>query len=107
MGFSRKDTGGGLPCPPPGDLPNPGIKPVSLISPALAGCFFTTKETWVGGYLKDLQGELPECLISVRIPESGWLMNNRHLFLRVLEAGKSKIKVPADSVSGEGLLPGS
>ena len=27
----------GLPCPPPGDLPNPGIKPASLMSPALAG----------------------------------------------------------------------
>ena len=33
-------------CPPPGDLPNPGIKPTSLIIPALAGGFFTTKATW-------------------------------------------------------------
>ena len=31
-----------LPYPPPGDLPNPGIKPTSLMSPALAGGFFTT-----------------------------------------------------------------
>ena len=30
------------PCPPPGDLPNPGIKLMSLMSPALAGGFFTT-----------------------------------------------------------------
>ena len=29
MGFSRQDTGVGLPCPPPGDLPNPGIEPRS------------------------------------------------------------------------------
>ena len=29
-----------------GDLPNPGIKPVSLTSPALAGEFFTTSPTW-------------------------------------------------------------
>ena len=36
----------GLPCPPPGDLPNPGIKPASLMSPALAGVFFTTRVTW-------------------------------------------------------------
>ena len=36
----------GLPCPPPGDLPNRGIKPVSLMSPALAGGFFTTGVTW-------------------------------------------------------------
>ena len=31
----------GLPCPPPGDLPDPGIKPVSLASPASSGRFFT------------------------------------------------------------------
>ena len=30
-----------LPCPPPGDLHDPGIQPVSLASPALAGRFFT------------------------------------------------------------------
>ena len=35
-----------LPCPPPGDLPNLGIKPSSLTSPALAGRFFTTSTTW-------------------------------------------------------------
>ena len=32
--------GGGLPCPSPGDLPDPGIEPMSLMSPALAGGFF-------------------------------------------------------------------
>ena len=32
-----------LPCPPPGDLPDPGIKHVSLAFPALAGEFFTTR----------------------------------------------------------------
>ena len=42
MGFSRQGYWRGLPCPPPGDLPNPGIKPMSLLSPALAGGFFTT-----------------------------------------------------------------
>ena len=35
-----------LPCPPPGDLPNPGIKPVSFVSPALVGRFFTISATW-------------------------------------------------------------
>ena len=34
MGFSRQYWGG-LPCPPPGDLPDPGIKPASPVSPAL------------------------------------------------------------------------
>ena len=36
----------GLPCPPPGALPDPGIEPTSLTSPALAGGFFTTSATW-------------------------------------------------------------
>ena len=35
-----------LPCPPVGDLPNPEIKFLSLLSPALAGRFFTTSATW-------------------------------------------------------------
>ena len=46
MGFSRQEYWSGLPCPPPGDLPNPGIKPASRMSPALAGGFFTTRTTW-------------------------------------------------------------
>ena len=46
MGFSRQGYWSGLPCPPPGDLPNPRIKPTSLISPASAGGFFTTSATW-------------------------------------------------------------
>ena len=37
MGFSGQEYWSGLPCPPPGDLLNPGIEPVSLMSPALAG----------------------------------------------------------------------
>ena len=46
MGFSRQEYWSGLPCPPPGDLPNPRIEPTSLVSPALAGRFFTTSTTW-------------------------------------------------------------
>ena len=37
---------GGWPCPPPGDLLNPGIKLMSLMFPILAGSFFTTDTTW-------------------------------------------------------------
>ena len=43
MGFFRQEYCSGLPFPPPGDLPHPGIKPASLESPALAGIFFTTE----------------------------------------------------------------
>ena len=46
MGFSRQEYWSGLPCPPPGDLPDPRIRPMSCMSPALAGRFFTTSATW-------------------------------------------------------------
>ena len=46
MGFSRQEYWTGLPCPPPGDLPDPGIKLTSLRSPALSGGFFTTSAIW-------------------------------------------------------------
>ena len=46
MGFSRQEYWSGLPFPSPGDLPDPGIEPASLMSPALAGGFFTTNTTW-------------------------------------------------------------
>ena len=36
----------GLTCSPPGDLPDPGIHTVSLMSPALSGRFFSTSDTW-------------------------------------------------------------
>ena len=46
MGFSRQENWSGLTCPPPGDLPDPGIEPNSPGSPALAGGFFTTSAAW-------------------------------------------------------------
>ena len=45
IGCSRQEYWSGLPCPPPGDLPNPGIESTSPASPALAGGFFTTSAT--------------------------------------------------------------
>ena len=46
MGFSTQEYWSGLPCPSPGELPSPGIKPTSLTSPTLAGGFFTTSAAW-------------------------------------------------------------
>ena len=46
LGFSRQEYQSGLLCPPPGDLPNPGIETLSPVSPALADRFFTTSATW-------------------------------------------------------------
>ena len=45
MGFSRQEYWSGLPCPPPGDLSDPGLKPASFTSLALAGRFFTPRAT--------------------------------------------------------------
>ena len=54
MGFPRQEYWSGLPFPPPGDLPSPGIDPASLASPvipALAGRFFTTVPPLFRSYL--------------------------------------------------------
>ena len=58
MGFSRREDWSGLPCPPPGGLPDPGVEPISLMSPALAGGSFTTRatrEAQLGGVPKHLE----------------------------------------------------
>ena len=46
MGFPRQEYWSGLSFPPPGDLPDPGMEPASLTSPALAGGFLTASATW-------------------------------------------------------------
>ena len=46
IGFYRQEYWSGFPCPPPRDLPDPGIKPTSVTSPALAGMFLTIGATW-------------------------------------------------------------
>ena len=56
MGFSRQEYWSGLPRPPSGDLPDPGVISVSLMSPALAVRFFTTSATW-----EALSLPLPQC----------------------------------------------
>ena len=43
MGFPRQEYWNGLPFPSPGNLPDPGIKPTTLGSPALAGRLFATE----------------------------------------------------------------
>ena len=51
MGFSRQEYWSGVPFPTPEDLPSPGIEPPTLVSPALAGRFFTRRHgfnPWVG-----------------------------------------------------------
>ena len=49
--LQAKEYWSGLPCLPPGDLPDTGIEPMFLMSPALAGGFFTTGTTWEAPFL--------------------------------------------------------
>ena len=51
MGFSRQGYWSGLPGPPPGDLPDPGTDPGSLMAPTLAGRFSTTSATWEAHFI--------------------------------------------------------
>ena len=46
VGFSRQESWSVLPCPPPGDLPKPGIKSASLKSTCTADMFFTPSTIW-------------------------------------------------------------
>ena len=50
MGFSRQEYWSGLPSLPPGDLPDQGVEPTSLLSPALADRFFITIAMNIKGY---------------------------------------------------------
>ena len=54
-GIFQQEYWSGLPCPAPGDLPNPRIEPTSLTSPALASGFFTTSTTWEAQIQKQVQ----------------------------------------------------
>ena len=51
IGFTRQEYWSVLLCSPPGYLPDPGIEPVSLISPALATEFATASATWRALYI--------------------------------------------------------
>ena len=79
MGFSRKkNTWSGLSYPPPGDLPNLGIQPASLMSPALAGNFFTTSPIWktdalkIYTYMYVLYTYIPVCALSFHFIQVFW-----------------------------------
>ena len=67
VGFSRQEYWTVLPCPPPGDLPDPGIESSSPASPVLAGEFYTTSTTWEARPVrvdsKDLEGPCCACLM--------------------------------------------
>ena len=71
MGFSRQEYRSGLPCLPLGDLSDPGIETVSLISATLAGIFFTTGATWEAPVRRYFQKILFVCLGWVLVATQG------------------------------------
>ena len=60
VGFSRQEHWSELLLLPPGNLPDPGIKPKPLLSSVLAGVLYTTSATWLmqGARIQSLVGEL-------------------------------------------------
>ena len=84
-GFSRQEYWDGLPCPPPGSLPNSGIKPRS---PALAGGFFTTSATWEAWSRRDRQSALCQLLSALNDLYAKVAYLEQHiliLFLAIME----------------------
>ena len=61
VGFPGQEYWSELPCPPPGDLTDPGIELVSPASPALAGRFFTTAPPGNPKFLPKIQSVLTAC----------------------------------------------
>ena len=68
MGFSRQECWSGLPFPSPGDLPDPGIEPTSLLSYTLAGRFFTTSTSWEAPHYRPTGTQIHFLFTSNRIP---------------------------------------
>ena len=66
-GVSRQEHWSGLPCPPPGDLPDPGTEPMALASSVLTGRFFTTNTAWEAlthmgdSYMGGPEGDVEQC----------------------------------------------
>ena len=74
--FSRQEHWSGWPCPPPGALPDPGIKPTSPAAPALAGVEFTTEppgEPSGGSLTYQCRGAVAKCQSEVESTQSGRL----------------------------------
>ena len=87
MGFFRQEYWSGLPCPPPGDLPDPGIEPTSLMSPTSADGFFTSSAIWDTRYQcpqhmavlnkKKLLLSLPLALVPLKAAQDDSIVSSR------------------------------
>ena len=99
-----------MPCPPPGDPPDPGIEPASLMSLALAGGFFTTRANWEAplisySLLISVQSEEIQPTTTLRNPTSFSLtcqqqetqINNPSCFKHLLDRLAGNHGLPASS----------
>ena len=68
MGFTRQEYWSGLPCPSPVYPPDPGIEPMTLLSPTLAGGFFTTTATWENSWLPS--SKIKQIFLSINLASS-------------------------------------
>ena len=105
MEFSRQEYWSGLPCSPPGDLLDPGIKPTSLNSPALAGGFChlgitqvdsTTSTSW-GTQALSVQFSSVQSLSRVRLFVTPWI-TARQASLSITNSRSLLKPVPIESV---------
>ena len=117
-GIFQQEYGRRLPFLPPGDLPNPGIKPTSLASPALAGGFFTTSATWkapvelnsVQNYFKSLQKRcIKHCVLKCLICQHESFFGVQICEVEIEESllGDSLGKESTCKAGDLGLIPGS
>ena len=100
MGFLRQEYWGGLPLPPPGDLPDPGIELVSLMCLALAGRFFTAEPpgkpkvafTFINYILLSISEEDLDLLFPfMRMELDYFWYLNLHSFLPTLGVGRRRV----------------
>ena len=75
-GFSRQEYWSGLQFSPPGDLPDPGIEPASLVSPVLAEGFFATVPP--GKPTIQLHSLICYCLSTFKKKKQSYLLQNSH-----------------------------
>ena len=100
MGLSQQGCWSGLPCPPPGDPPDPGTEPTSFTSPALAGGLFTARATGSSEYsLGSTYFWNPgnhwgfHCLQSLPFPASLWFLHFSKLSFCLLERMRSFLRL--------------
>ena len=94
MGFPRQEYWSGVPFTTPGDLLNPGIEPVSLVPPALAGRFFTTvppRKTHKATILQQQQQKFCLYFMGQTKDQEAGMYNENHSFRKSTGVRESRL----------------